>query len=300
MSIPSPFRRAGLALALVLTAATCAAQRQMFPENPPQGASWYGLTPGFDYGVTIPNQFGTFNLTAVELYMTSSSALGAAEVSIWSVDPVTQMPSTQITRTQFTTYGPFEGYHGAVFSQPVTLPASTPFVVALSGDYGLSLGHSGPASLPLLRSFAGGPWFPAANIGTPSIRLYQGYHAGTVRYYGTGKPGSQSVTPWLSHRGFPVTRNEIALDVTDAPATAPCVFMLGTSTQITLPIGTLYVQPIASVAATTVGGSTTMPLTIPYSPALAGVRLAAQAVLLDPGASFGVSHTQGLEVTIGH
>ncbi|MBK8978966.1 MAG: hypothetical protein IPM29_23950 [Planctomycetes bacterium] len=211
------------------------------------------------------------------------------------------MPTAELARAQFTTYGPFEGFQGAVFAQPVFVPPSTPFLVVLSGGTrGLALTQSGFPVVPLFWRFAQGPWFQRGFVGELSIRIYEGYHPGTATYYGTGRPGSQSVTPWLSHRGFPNTANKVALDVTQVPSNLPCVFLLGIRTQITLPIATIYAQPVDSIATTTAGGWATIQLAIPYSTSLAGVPLATQAALLDPGAAAGLSHTQGVELLIGH
>ncbi len=65
--------------------------------------------------------------------------------------------------------------------------------------------------------------------------------------------------------------------------------------------GTFLVQPPRSaiVLGLNASGGATLPIDIPADPGLVGLVLDIQAGIADPGAGFGVSMTNGLEISIG-
>lgn len=81
--------------------------------------------------------------------------------------------------------------------------------------------------------------------------------------------------------------------------------LVGARTQIEPPWGTLLATPIVLLPAFLGGGGPgaghwTFPLLVPNDARLNGVRVAAQGWVFDPGASYGLAHTDGVEMTIGH
>lgn len=128
--------------------------------------------------------------------------------------------------------------------------------------------------------------------------------------YGFGKPGTGGLTPQMSGSGMPFPGNVPLLNVSNGLGGAAGALFVG-SGQGSIPAmgGTLLVWPLALanplplVLGGTPGtpgvGSTTFPLTVPLNPSLVGALLTFQALFLDPGATVGISMTNGLGMWMG-
>jgi len=128
--------------------------------------------------------------------------------------------------------------------------------------------------------------------------------------YGTGHPGTGGATPSLSGGSAPTIGSPVVLSVTNGRGNATGWLLLGLSGRTALPVldGTLLVYPpvyffsplyLGGVAGQPGAGTTSLGVPIPPSPALVGVRVNLQAMLFDPGASRGISMTNGLEIWLG-
>ena len=131
-----------------------------------------------------------------------------------------------------------------------------------------------------------------------------------ARSYGTGKAGSEGIVPQLVAKGRPNLGSTITLTVTRASAGAMGVlaFGFGSETQASLPMlgGTLLVNPVSmwssfvlgNAAEDSIEGSFSFEIRIPEQLRFLGSNLNIQAALLDPGATFGLSMTNGVEVWV--
>lgn len=112
----------------------------------------------------------------------------------------------------------------------------------------------------------------------------------------TGVPVLTAAVPHLGSLACPV-------DLLRARALAPAMLVLSLQARATwLGSGcTLYIGPPAAtfLSSTNASGSASTTLVIPADPALRAVSIYAQAAVLDAGAPFGVSLSQGLELFVG-
>lgn len=291
-------------IALLISATGLLGQRLSWSIlDPPWGIATQWLNGGATYAFPLPSTFTGLTVSALQLHLTNGSRIEQHDVAIWDVDPVTNRPRNLLAAATLTAYGPTDGFFGAAFAQPVQLAPLTPYFVAITpGVGGVGLTVSGP-QVTYYGRIGGSAWMPLGSIGAPSLRLYEGYHAGAAASFGSGKAGTQGYVPWLTHSGWPNTGNPLSIHVTEALPNAGCLFALGARSSMILPFGTLYVQPIVHALASTSGGQTGgagIEIAIPPSGALAGLRLAVQAFVADPGAVAGLSHSQGIELVVGH
>ncbi|MEM7205773.1 MAG: hypothetical protein AAF628_36300 [Planctomycetota bacterium] len=127
--------------------------------------------------------------------------------------------------------------------------------------------------------------------------------------YARGKFGSGGLVPAISGSGLAVIGQDVTVDVASGlGGTGGAMLIGGPGSKISAVVlgGFIVVNPALTVpialdgAAGVAGaGSASLPLTLPPMPALVGAHINCQAALLDPGASFGVALTAGLELWIG-
>lgn len=135
--------------------------------------------------------------------------------------------------------------------------------------------------------------------------------SGPPEPYGSGGAGTGGFTPFLSAQGgLPLIGNgAFAERIQFGLGGAPAALLLGAGeASLVLGWGTLLVDPFLPAFAfpATLGGtpgqagagSALIPLPIPNDPGVAGIALATQAIVADPGASGGFAHTQGVRFTI--
>ena len=132
-----------------------------------------------------------------------------------------------------------------------------------------------------------------------------------VMPYGVGKPGSAGMTPVLAGTGCLNLGGVYSLTVSGALGNAPGLLALGLgpASRVSVPIpeiaGTLLVDPVVLVPFTLSGtagrpgaGRFRLPISVPPLVRHLGANLNAQAGILDPGATFGISMTNGVEAWI--
>ncbi|MEM7203840.1 MAG: sialidase family protein [Planctomycetota bacterium] len=129
-----------------------------------------------------------------------------------------------------------------------------------------------------------------------------------MQNYGAGAAGSGGFTPTLRGSGQATIGQSINLDVADGLGGTSFTMLVGTQDVPGTPFqgGTLLVVPVLAVpfamgGATGVAGdgALNIPLAIPNTPSSIGGALFFQAVLVDPGASQGISMSPGLGLWIG-
>jgi hypothetical protein len=120
--------------------------------------------------------------------------------------------------------------------------------------------------------------------------------------YGTGWPGTLGV-PTLTASGPPVLCTSITISVGNSRgATTPAAFLVGFS-PAAIPTafgGTLLVLSSAVVLFTLPGAGANIPYSVFCGDQYCGLGIYLQVLEGDPGASQGVSFTQGLELIHGH
>ncbi len=119
---------------------------------------------------------------------------------------------------------------------------------------------------------------------------------------GQGSAGTGGVVPMLHGRGLPGLGRSFALAVSAALPGAPIgVFVdFGPTTAVPLGPATLYLaQPMGPFLLTgSASGLGSLSVTVPANPALAGLRMASQAFVLDPGVAAGFAATRAVETWV--
>ena len=125
--------------------------------------------------------------------------------------------------------------------------------------------------------------------------------------YGAGLGGTGGMVPTLSGGGQPTPGRSFTVDVANGLGAAPGVIILG-GQPTSLPVsgGMLQVVPLLTLPLFLSGtpgvpgaGAFTLPVRVPNNEIFVGVPLYFQALMLDVGATAGLSMTNGLEVWIG-
>jgi len=155
-------------------------------------------------------------------------------------------------------------------------------------------------------AFGSGGAFVVCGIGT-DVRAYRDPCPGFFLAYGSGLAGSSGLVPRIAGTGCPTPGGAGAVTLSRGLGGALGVFFVGLA-PIAVPAmgGTLLTSPIVPMPTTLGGtpgapgeGAATLALPIPPNPALIGVSLFLQGLVLDAGAPAGVSMTRGLELEIG-
>ena len=247
----------------------------------------------------VPIQF-LGAVSAVEEFM-SAHAPGSATISIFDSDPSTQLPRNQLASGTFWMSPGETGYRGAVMTPLVLLQWPNRYYLVLAVD-GSSVPSSGSqfSGMPLYTFLPWSGWGGPNYVRYWSVLLYSGVHAGLFQGHGAAKPGTANIHPVIEGHGWPNTGNPLEIAVSAVPNGAPCLFVVGPRATTSYAFATLYAQPDATLFTLAPSGVATLRLQIPNSAAFQGVALTTQALIADPCASFGVSHSGGLEMVIGH
>jgi hypothetical protein len=273
-------------------------------ENPPPsiftmtGAAWFAHKR---------SNAGPAVLTAVEFLMINYNGAPTVtlDVGIWDEDPLTGAPRNLLGSGTFTVPQNVPGYWGARLATPASLPSAGNYFAAVRTPNAIAaFSRSGASPTPYWFSGSGG-WTSVNPIFGLSFRVYAGTHSGSAAAFGAGQGGSGAVVPQIAAAGWPNTGNRIGVRMHGGLGGAPSMFLFGSRAALVLPFGTVHALPqvILPVTARGLGvgaGYAEVDLVVPNEPTLAGQRLAAQVFLMDPGAWSGLSHTGGLELTIGH
>ncbi len=220
------------------------------------------------------------NRSAFDLLFTSNCYLGA----IYYGSSCSGLPASK-------------AYCGAV---DILLPKDTSVTTnSVASTYVLS---PGPYFVPITYS-AGGVVFKCCL----PITIQSG-----LQFYGPSKPGTDGVSPNLGvvPQTGPKIGTKFLLELRSPANDVPAVLLMGgAAASVPLPWGTLLVATTPPFIAAPLfidqpfpfgpGGSATISFQLPNVPALVGFTGFVQAVVQDPGAAGGVSHTNGMKITVG-
>ena len=121
---------------------------------------------------------------------------------------------------------------------------------------------------------------------------------------GQGQAGTGGVVPRQVLEGWPIPGNAIEFVLQQALPSTQALLLLGaTSAQLPIGLGTLLVNPLIGVTVPTSlanpgTGEARLELRFPQNPILFGATLVTQYWVIDPGATTGFSHTDGLVIIL--
>lgn len=152
--------------------------------------------------------------------------------------------------------------------------------------------------------YAAGTTYIRRTVGPLSFdmgfRTWVGNPAAAVRY-GTGYAGTGGI-PGLTASAPPRLGTTIDLQIGNSAATPTAGALLVGTLRANQPTpfgGFLLVQIVATVTVPLPFGGALLPIAVPDLPSLCGSSLTFQAVLADPGATYGIAFTPGLELLPG-
>jgi hypothetical protein len=119
--------------------------------------------------------------------------------------------------------------------------------------------------------------------------------------YGTGHAGSFGI-PSFTLSGDPEFAASISLDATNSRGTWSVGFVVAGVSQVSVPFkgGTLLASPNLILVEPLFPWGWSLPITVPRDDTLCGVSAFLQIIEIDPGASHGVSMSEGVEMHFGH
>lgn len=122
----------------------------------------------------------------------------------------------------------------------------------------------------------------------------------TATNYGAGFAGSLSI-PTLTAVAPPAFGTQLELDVSDSSAQSSVAFVAVGVARASIPThgGTLLVVPLLVVPCGIPPAGFSIFYDMPYDPTYCGLAIDLQAIEIDPGAAFGLSFTDGLELVFG-
>ena len=243
-------------------------------------------------------------ITAVEFNLLSIGPTTGVSVGIWSENGATGKPQSLLGSGAVTLVPNVPGYYGATLTTPVVLTAPGSYFVGVELIANVQPSIANGTLTPHWLNPTSG-WSGPFNTGGWSFRIHCGVHAGGYVAYGTGQVGSGAAIPRATGLGFPNTGNRIRLLASNALGAATGAFAVGPRTSVALPpFGTLYVTPAIVLPVVSNGGApgagwAALDLVVPVNPSLNNQKLSWQVLVIDGGASAGLAHTQGVEITFG-
>jgi hypothetical protein len=247
-------------------------------------------------------------ISAIEFYLKTTSST-TTTVELYDEDPVTGKPNNLLGSGPLTLTPTIEGWYGGVLPTPVLLLPNTNFFVGINLGGGIQpmlvTNGSGVRSTPHWWNKTAGWSGPHASYGW-RYRVYCFTNQGAFATYGTGKSGSGSAVPEIHGLGFPNTTNTVTIQLARALGGAPAVLLWGRRSSLPTLFGTVYSFPILVTTVHTTNGSGSvvgwfnLDITLPDDPSLSGAMVAFQYWVVDAGAQDSLSHSNGLEMTIGH
>lgn len=237
------------------------------------------------YGFTLaPDGSGTFDIT---LANGPVPVQGGPEGILYVPPGSALLPNNQFLLLAEYSSGAVGVYRVDTQGNPI-LASRAPFLTGLSGAEGAT---TDPITGDLVFSTFGGQ---------NRVITVQGFGVcGDFQTYGTGIPGSAG-TPQVNGGGC-AGRGQIASAVvTGGVPGAPGLLAAG-YTQLAVPVfnGQLLLDPFTTFFHTLdAQGQFTLTVALPIDPILSSLRVLFQSFYIDAGATFGVSATNGLRMTI--
>ena len=252
-------------------------------------------------------------LYAVEFWCGATKGTGS--VYVFSHDSTNNKPGNLLGKGTFNC-APTMCWRGAVLDKSV--------IIKKKGEIlwiGIRLSQGGRISATS-RSTNGQTYFWTRNLVPPftwngpygpprqkmgwdwMLRLYEIGGTGKYNLFGQGKQGTHG-TPMLSYSGWPNYKNPITIIGYKLKNQSSGLLIWGRKANIVFPFGTIYAFPPLIIEPFTTGGGKNNPESvvflknIPNDPNLVGLSLCCELWILDPKATYGIAHTQGLEVLIG-
>jgi hypothetical protein len=290
---PGTFTRFGQAcLGTGTTPSTCASNNE-------NGGALANLLRTNEYAYRVPGQ-GALQVEGFEVY--SASTTGApVTVGAYVYADAGGLPAATPLAQTTVTIGPVPGFYRASLPAPVTVPGTFHLAIDHSAQttYLATLGSGQPGSGSWRRPALTGSWSASGIISAPSFRVLC-------------SGGGSRTSPSMGSDGVPIVGRSFALTLSQAAPGAVTALLIGTSDQsfggITLPAPlpgapgcSLLVAPerIDQRAADAVG-SARVDLPVPGDPALIGVDIFHQWVVIDAGANaLGLAVSEGARTRIG-
>ncbi len=256
------------------------------------------------------------NVTALEMNIYATRDATVGEMRLYDEDPITGRPN-QLLASAPVIVNASHAFYGTMVA-PTPLTAGQNFFIATR------IGPAGTAAINASFSYSQGVKTPHCYMNTATstlhwsgptqpmnswawrYRLYCDTHTGSWNYYGAPKPGTFGRRPILLGLGYPNLGNRITLQVSSGQRNAPAAILLGMRADIPFqPFGTVYVFPaLVTIPGVLQGGallpSWNLTFRVPDTPTITGGRIAAQSLILDSGATFGLAHTGGAEIVVGN
>lgn len=261
--------------------------------NPGSAIGWPSSTVAMRFSPTAP-----FAANAAEVF--TGNGTGSNRLAIWSHDVANDRPMAPLAPAASWSMVPARCWQGAAFATPIQLLAGTTYwlvwdVVNFSQN-SVSATTVTPNVDVRVSSNGGASWH-AAVTWAAKLRVHEFQPTGTLNAYGTAKPG-QYGNPTIGVSGWPTVGNPLDVWVDDTAVATPCLLLVGTPTNLPLPIGTAWVDPAVTYFLRTLyrttpafRGSATHTFRVPNHPAAVGLPLSFQWGVLDPAAVDGLSHT---------
>ena len=136
-----------------------------------------------------------------------------------------------------------------------------------------------------------------SNLGTVTITRLASWSNS-----GTGYPGTAGVVPGLTASAGPSTGSQITLQLGNSLGSATPSLLAISPEYASFDAGfgaTLWILPKNFIGISVPAAGATLPYNVPNSPGLIGKVLRLQAVLYDPGATFGLAFTPALVLVHG-
>ncbi len=255
--------------------------------------------PGILVGI---RQHAAAQLVATRAEIWTGEQSGTNSIGIWSHDAVNDRPLANLGSASWS-MSPVNGWQGATFASPVTIPAN--------GDFWLVWAPIRNAQSSIQTTpFVGGPTYRASldngqNWNGPftntlwKLRIFCGGRPGHYEVFGTGCVGSNRQRPVLGFFNVPTIGQSTVFMLDKARGSSSAALVIGASNTIwgaaPLPfdmtgLGAPTCNLLASLdllvsTPTDVTGQANLPITVPGVTALVGRLLYNQWLVLDPGAN---------------
>ena len=271
--------------------------------------------PNLTVAIQLQNGASPLLVDAIEVF--SGGRSGASSLSLYSHDPVNNVPGTSLGGARFSLSSVVD-WQGVTLPTPVPLTANQTFWLVWEPVNGcqISAEQRNRAGEPYRGSFDGGrSWNGPFQNYDWKYRLWcGGYVPGGAEVFGQGCPGSGRGSPRIGATAIPRIGGSLDVTLAGAVANGTAIVALGASDSLwggairlpyrMDPIGApgcvVWIDLLATASQTTSAvGEATFPLTVANDPALVGVQVYAQWLVRDAVNSLGLVTSDALELTVG-